>query len=56
MIIGICYNMVICDRADGSNPRGLMEYAGHEVGRRRSIYHVGTDKGPLVIATVFRYV
>ena len=53
---GICYNMVISDRADRSDPGDLMEYAGHEVGQRTSIYNLGTNKGPLVIGTVFRYV
>ena len=47
--------MVISDRADRSDPGCLMEYAGQEVGRRTIIYHVGTDKGPLAIGTVFRY-
>ena len=55
MIKGICYNMIISDRADRSNPGGLKEYVGHGVGRYKSISHIGTDKGPLVIGTVFRY-
>ena len=55
MIKVICYNIVISDRADRSDPGGLEEHVGHEVGRRTSIYHVGTDKGPLVIGDVFRY-
>ena len=56
MRIGICYNMVTSDRTDRSDPGGLMEYAGHKVGRHMSIYNVKTDKSPLVIGTVFRYV
>ena len=44
----------IPDRADKSDPGGLMEYAGHKVGRHMSIYHVGTAKDPLVIGTVCR--
>ena len=51
----ICYNMIISDRADRSDPGGLKEHVGHEVGQRTSIYHVGTDKAPLVISTIFRY-
>ena len=47
--------MVISDRPDRSNPGGLMEYVGHKIGWRTSIYHIGTDKGPLVIGTIFRY-
>ena len=56
MRIGICYNMVTSDRTDRSDPGGLMEYAGHEVGRCTSIYHLGITRGSLVIGTVFRYV
>ena len=55
MIKVICYNMIISDRADRSDPGGLKEHVGHKVGQRRSVYHVETDKGPLVIGTVFRY-
>ena len=56
MIKGICYDMVISDRAARSYPGGLMEYVGHKVGWHTRIYNVGTDKGPLVISTVFGYV
>ena len=47
--------MVISDRANRSYPGGLVEYAGHKVGRRTSIYNVGTAEGSIVIGTVFRY-
>ena len=56
VIKDIGFNMVISDRADRSNPGGLMEYAGHAMGWRTSIYNVVTDKGPLAIDTVFKYV
>ena len=49
MIKVLCYTMIISDRADRSDPGGLKEYVKHKVGQRTSIYHVGTDKGPLVI-------
>ena len=45
MIKGIGLNMVISDRADRSDPGGLMEYAKHTMRQRTSIYNVGTDKG-----------
>ena len=46
----------LSDRADRSDPGGLMEYAKHTMRQRTSIYNVGTDKGSVVIGTVCRYV
>ena len=54
MIKGICYTIVTSDRETTGAILDVSWNTLDTMGRRTRIYHVGSDKDPLVIGTVLR--